>query len=94
MKIKDMIKKVEAYNEVAEIIHGDKMAITFHEFTINERITDYKQFSKFIRKTYLNIIADAILDGEYEFDTDTAFTVTGPDGYIFNVTVSFDIYAA
>lgn len=94
MKIKDMIKKVETYNEVSEIVHGEKMTLTFHEFTTNEKITDYKQFSKFIRKTYLNIVADAILGGEYEFDTDTALTVTGPDGYIFNVTVSFDIYAA
>lgn len=94
MKIKEMIKKVEAYNEIAEITGGQKMVLHFYEMTTTEKATEYKQISKFIRETYIKIVADAILDGEYDFETDKVITVTGADGYVHTLTVGFEIYAA
>ena len=93
MKIKDMIKKIDTYNEIADIVVAPKMELHFKDklgcggYQI---VRNYRQFSRFIRNEYIDIVANAILNGEYEFEKVSIFTVEDN----IDVAVSFEIYDA
>lgn len=73
MTIKEMLKKVEGYNEVTQYLTIDPASLVFEDtvgtYTANrEYMTTYKTFTKFINDNYFDEIADAILSFTgYEF---------------------------
>ena len=72
MKIKEMLKKVETYNEVAEVLGNRKAVLNFVDsvgdsILVSTEVTDYKEFAKYIRDTYITDVAKSILNLEYEF---------------------------
>lgn len=69
MKMKEMFKKVETYNEIAEMMMTHKAKIQFGEWLHTERFEKYSDFSKWIRREYINEVADMILTSdEWEID--------------------------
>lgn len=96
MKIKDMIKKIEDYNEIAEIVGGAKMELHFRDQMAfgSQIIWNYKLFSGFIRHEYLDSVAKAILNGDYEFEKESKIMVQDHTGFTFDVAVAFEIYSA
>ena len=86
MTMKEMFKKVEGYNEIAEIMKTNKASIYFADIsgacTYGEHFTSYSDFSKYVRHEYLKSLADKILksdaweiDGEIEIATDYGKTI-------------------
>ena len=72
MKAKELFKKLETYNELAEIMHTQKAAICFGEAYYSERFNNYKEFSKYVKKTYIDEVAAKILNADnFEFDSET-----------------------
>ena len=72
MTIKEMFKKVEAYNEIAKIVGAHEMMIVFEDdIYTHERFETYKEFVKFAKETYIAPAYNAILLGEYEFEEKT-----------------------
>lgn len=77
MTIKEMLKKVEGYNEIAQrmtaspavnLVFMDEDSQICHAWT-RTTVTDYRTFANFVRRNYIPEVAGAILlyDG-YEFD--------------------------
>ena len=66
MKIKEAFKKLDTYNELAELMNGDKMHVYFAEVTsgigFGESFKSFADFRKYIRNEYFKEIADRILD--------------------------------
>ncbi len=69
MKIADMIKKIETYNEVADMIGNPKAELrAVFGYGRSIKVETLKSFRKFIRDEYIKVVADAILAcEEYEF---------------------------
>lgn len=61
MTIKEMFKKVETYNEIAELFGNRLAEVYFYTFPHGESFRSYKDFSKYIRAEYLKEMADEIL---------------------------------
>ena len=69
MKMKEMFKKVETYNEIAEMMMTHKAKIQFCEWLYTERFEKYSDFSKWIRREYIKEVADQILNSDaWEID--------------------------
>lgn len=68
MKIKEAFKKLDTYNELAELMNGDKMHVYFAEVTsgigFGESFKSFADFRKYIRNEYFKEIADRILDDD------------------------------
>lgn len=69
MKIKEAFKKVETYNEIAELTHEGLKEIWFEEtiaYSITNGVgfTDYAEFRKHVRKEYFKDVADMILESD------------------------------
>lgn len=84
MTMKEMFKKVETYNEIAEMMRTDKAYICFADiqgtWSHGERFTTYPDFRKYIRSEYHKEIADKILKSEeFEIDGEINFTWSGGD---------------
>lgn len=78
MTLRELFVKIKAYNEVAEIIGEDKMAIEISEYAENstcrlwsKECTEYKEMRRAILNTYVDYMAKALItfDG-FEFDRD------------------------
>jgi len=80
MTIKEMFKKVETYNEVAELMRETKAKIYFASGNYHysgESFTDYNSFRKWIKKEYIKEVAEIILkDDSWEFDGERELTWT------------------
>lgn len=61
MTIKEMFKKVETYNEIAELLGNRSAKVYFYTFPHGESFSTYKDLSKYIRSEYLKEMADEIL---------------------------------
>ena len=70
MTIKEMIKKIDNYNEVADAIGGMKMELRFTEgYSLSRKVNDYKSFKKYLKAIYINEAVTAIINyNEYEFN--------------------------
>ena len=92
MTIKEMIKKIDGFNEVSR--HLDK-TVAVLEFVDSmplrsEQVKDYKEFARFIRKTYISEVADAILSyKDYEFEKPYEIAVAGRFGDELKETAMF-----
>ena len=58
--MKDMFKKVEIYNEIAEIMLTQKAKIIFGEKWYHEEFKNYDDFKKYVRHEYIKEVADKI----------------------------------
>ena len=71
-RAQELFKKVEAYNEIAELMMTQKARIYFADTTyvccFGEHFTSYSEFRKYIRREYIKEVADQILSGDWEFD--------------------------
>lgn len=78
MTMKEMFKKVETYNEVAEMMRTDKASVYFYDtngsWTSGEHFRTYNDFRKHIRNEYIKEVADLILKADtFEMDSETSF---------------------
>lgn len=70
MTLKEMFKKVETYNEVAEVMHTDKAVIYFSDsYYSGKDFETYDSFRKYIRKEYISEVVNLILkESNWEMD--------------------------
>ena len=97
MTIKEMLKKVDGYNEVAEMIGTEKaeLRVVYDGYGLSDVVADYKSFAKFIRETYIKEIADAVLKcDKYELNKEMQFTVDGIFGDVIHSEIEFFIAIA
>ena len=91
MKIKEMIKKIDTFNEVAEMIGNEKAELRCRiGFGFSIPVTDEKSFKKQIKEEYIPIMAKAILDFVgYEFNEEVEINVTDAWGCVLKEKVEF-----
>ena len=71
MKIKDLFKQMEKANEFAKMVGGKewKIEVAFDEFWYSaESFSNYKDFSKWLKKEYLKEFGEIALDTEITLD--------------------------
>ena len=88
MTMKELFKKVDTYNEVAELMRTDKAEICFtYAFLSYEKFTNYNDFRKFIRRELVKEQADVILKSDaFEFDKDVEYKWTDSFGTTWDCT--------
>lgn len=68
MKIKEAFKKLEIYNELAELMNEEKKSIWFADITdcvaFGETFSCFADFRKYVRHEYVKDLADNILDSD------------------------------
>lgn len=97
MTIKEMFKKVDGYNEVAEMLGTEKAELRFKldHWCLSEAAENYKSFAKYVRETYIKEIADAVLKcDKYELNKEMQFTVDGIFGDVIHSEIEFFIAIA
>lgn len=79
MTVKELIKKIDTYNKLAEEIGSETKATLWFGFGYgrSQNFKTYAEFKKFIKEEYIDSCVDAILNY---------------DGYEFNKTVSVAIH--
>ena len=96
MTMKEMFKKVEAYNEMAEFMRTDKAVICYCDncFTA-ARLESFDSFRKYIRREYVKEIADAVLKfSDWEFNKEITLEWTDCMGYTQDIRVTAELVAA
>lgn len=97
MTLREIFKKVQTYNEVAELMYSQPAAVHFYDrgcFS-GEKFSDYKSLSKYIRKTYFKEPADIILNcADYTIDEGKTFTWVDAFGDEITIDVIFELVAA
>ena len=71
MTLKEIFKKVETYNEIAELMLSQKARVHYYDCSCfsGEHFTDYKSLAKYIKREYFKDCADMILKADdYEID--------------------------
>ena len=69
MTLKDMIEKIENYNEIARVTRQNQMELTIGEYHFQERFSNAEEMVKRINDTYIDEAAKAILEYPYfEFE--------------------------
>ena len=91
MTIKEMLKKVEIYNEVADNFGTEKAELWVNiGYYGSVSVKDYRSFKDYLNRTYIKTVAGAILCySEYEFDKEYIFEVPGFYGDTFTEKVEF-----
>lgn len=93
MKINEMFKKVETYNEIAEMIGSEKIYIGCDIGTFNfYRATTAKELKAAIRADFFKWAADPIIAGDYEIGETAMIGMTDPYGKLEIESVEFNIY--
>lgn len=90
MTVKELFKKMDVYNECAELMLTEKAQIYFEDTTIGlafgESFKTYEAFRKYIRKEYFKNVADQILSGK-DWDFEKKIVVEGSHG-----SLNFEIF--
>ena len=93
MTIKELFAKVNAYNELAELMHVSKAKVSFYDYGIfhGETFDSFKDFRKWLKKNYIDEVAEPILKlTNVEFDKE--FTVDYTDSFgSYSERCSFDL---
>lgn len=95
MTIKEALKKVESYNELAEILRNRKIVLEFgYDTHFSETFYSYKQFRAWLKKEIITEIATEILDFDnFEFGKEFNFTYQDPIfPALVSTTVEINIY--
>lgn len=83
MTMRELFKKIDAYNEIAHMMGTDKARIYFYDISDGislggERFDDYGIFRKYVKSEYQKEIADKILKADcWDFDKDFTFEWAG-----------------
>ena len=75
MTIKEMLKKVEAYNEIAQLMGQDTVSLYIRDvgWHTTAEVKDIKSYKKFVTENYIKCVAEAILNyKDYDFKVETA----------------------
>lgn len=92
MTIKEMFKKIEAYNEVADIMNTSKARLYFeYETHWGEKKDDFKSFRKYVRREFVKELADIILNSD-EFEMDKEISKSFTDCFGTERTVKLATY--
>ena len=95
MTVKEMFKKIENYNEVADLMRTNKEKIELsYEKYFAESFTNYQEFRKYVKREFINPIPEKILnDTDFNFDETRHFVLTDLFGYTFDFTIEISIVA-
>ena len=96
MKIAEMVKKIDTYNEIAGMIGQPKMVLKFcRRCAMTVTVYSLKEFRRYIRSEDIECIANAILsyDG-YDFGEETEITAVDICGNVVHEEVTFMAYRA
>lgn len=91
VKARDIFNKVKKYNELAEYLYQgqSKVEITFDDGSpIKRNFESYKDFSRFVRGYYIDVLAIRLLNGEWNHDGEYFTIECLYDGY----RTEFDLY--
>ena len=96
MTIKEMFKKIETYNEVAEMVRTEKLKV---EVTVDsffgDSFNDFNSFKKYIKANWIKEAVDAMLKcSELEFDTEYELKYNGRFGEEMTMKIEVGAYAA
>ena len=94
MTIKKAFEKLATYNELAELMNGDKMHVYFAEVTsgigFGGSFKNFADFRKYIRNEYFKEIADRILDDDgWELNKENE--LSGFDGRFSDRVMKFEL---
>lgn len=91
MTIKEMLKAVETYNEVAELVGSQKAVLVMgDEFSSRTEVHNMKAFRKLVKEEYIEEMAEAILNSKnYEFNETLFVTCRGKLGELIMAGVEF-----
>lgn len=93
MTLKDMAKKVETYNELAEVMGTDKIELNITEGYFHNSFTNWKDLQKFIKAEYVKEAAQAILKADgYEMDGELGVGFTRWDGTAGFLVIETNLY--
>ena len=88
MKMKEMFKKVETYNEIAELMNTHKAKIQFGEKFHSERFVNFSEFKKYIHSEYIDEVAEKILKSE-EWEIDGEVEIKWGEGMFSGASTYF-----
>lgn len=78
MTLKELFKKVETYNEIAEMMKSRKAKIHFYvkasgcNICFGESFDSFESLRKYVRREYLKQMADAVLKcSDWELDNES-----------------------
>lgn len=96
MTVKEMINKVNTYNEVAEIIGRNKLELSFSmKFFSGTKVDNLKEFKKFLKDELIEEFGKAIMECDaYEFGKDTEITFEDMFFGEFREVVTFSLNEA
>lgn len=91
MTINEMLKKVEAHNEVAELVGNHKAVLVMEDESFSRtEVHNMKAFRKFVKDEYIEEMAKAILNSKnYEFNETLFVTCRGKLGELIMAGVEF-----
>lgn len=98
MKAKELFKKIEAHNELAQIIGDHEYAVTlwYNDETIkdddnNYKIATYSEFKKMVKNVFVRCMAERIIDLDFEPSKEVMIWTTDYLGNLEQIPVQFDI---
>lgn len=71
MTIKELFKKVAAYNEISEIMNGRQVAVRFWDDIYPHTFNSFKEFKDFLDETYIESAATEILAAKFTDSVET-----------------------
>lgn len=96
MTLKEIFKKVETYNEIAELMLSQKARVHFWDCGCfsGDCFTDYKSLAKYIRREYFKPVADEILSAaDYEIDGEKVIEWVDNFGSRYTLTIVVELVA-
>lgn len=97
MTVREIFKKVDAYNEVAEIMGTDKAIVKVAGFSFSclDEFENFKDFRAYLKREIIDTLANAVLACD-EFENDKPVTITYTDifGDAYSTNIEVGIYAA
>ena len=80
MTMKEMFKKVEGYNEIAELMKTDKVQLVLTSIdngfvAVQGHFKSYKEFTGFVKEEYFSDVAENLIKSkDWEIDGTITFT--------------------
>ena len=97
MTLREMFKKVEAYNEIAALMRTEEAKINLVECDgcyFGETFSDYKSLTRYVKTEFIKELADLVLKcDQYEFDKEVNFRWTDIFGDVHDVTFAAELVA-
>ena len=96
MTLREMFKKVEAYNEIAVLMRTQEAKISFVDrgCHFGEDFEDFKSLNKYVKTEYIKELAELVLKSdEWEFDKEINFVWTDYFGDKHTTTLAAELVA-